>query len=54
MMYSLSFISHGFCSFVKWSDNKDSLLALASRPHHGYDLYLNTYERVRFISSEKI
>lgn len=54
MMYSLSFLCNGFCSFVKWSADKDALLALADRPHHGYDLYLNSYENARFISSEKI
>lgn len=54
MMYSLSFISDGFCVDTKWSADKAFLLALASYPHHGCDVYLNTYDRVRFISSEKI
>ena len=54
MMYSLSFISDGFCVDTKWSADKAFLLTLASHPHHGCDVYLNPYDHARFISSEKI
>ena len=54
MMYSLSFISDGFCVDTKWSADEAFLLALASHPHYGCDVYLNTYDHARFISSEKI
>lgn len=53
-MYSLSFISDGFCIDTKQSADKAFLLALASHPHRDCEVYLNTYDHARLISSEKI